>query len=73
MTETEVKSLFEAYSRGEISRPELGRRIGRELSFGELVGELRQRHLHLPRFQADPNSAASRLVRELAARRPGVR
>ncbi len=71
MTETEVKAVFESYSRGEISRSELGRRIGRELSFGELVGELRQRHLHLPRFQSDPNAPGSRLIRELAARRPG--
>jgi hypothetical protein len=72
MTETEIKSLFEAYSRGEISRPELGRRIGRELSFGELVAELRQRRLTLPRFQADQNSDGSRLIRELAARGPRV-
>jgi hypothetical protein len=72
MTDADVKTLFEAYSRGELSRPELGRRLGKELSFGELIAELRRRQLHLPRFQADPTSLGSQLVRQLAARRPGV-
>ena len=67
-----MKPLFEAYSRGELSRAELGRRMGREQSFGELVLELRRRKLNLPRFQVDPTSPGSQIVRQLAARRHGV-
>ncbi len=74
MTETEVKSIFEAYSRGEISRPELGRRIGEDLSFGDTVLRLHAYRLTLPRLHGDPDAAGMVFVRKLLQqRRPNVR
>lgn len=70
MTDAEIRSAFEAFSRGEISRPDLGRCIGEDLSFGETLRRLRMFGLPLPRFQSDRNSPGVRLVRDLASRRP---
>lgn len=68
MVEAEEKAIFEAVSRGEISRIEAGRRLGVELSFGDMLMALRRYGLRLPRFRSDPNSPGIRLIRDLASR-----
>ena len=61
-------SLLQAYSRGEISRRDIGDRVGREISFGELLGALHAHGLPLPRFPAHPDSVGVKLIRRLAER-----
>ena len=68
MTQDQEKHLLEAFSRGEISRSEIERRSGEELSFGALLGKLRAHHLSLPTTPSDPRSRGVELIRSLAAR-----
>jgi hypothetical protein len=42
--------LIEAYSRGELDRPEISARIGRTVSTADLILALRAADLPLPRF-----------------------
>ena len=60
--------LLDAYSRGEISRRDIGERLKTELSFGDLFGALLEHKLPLPRFPAHPGSPGVELIRRLAAR-----
>jgi len=60
--------LLGAYSRGEISRREIGDRLNIELSFGELFSALLDRGLPLPRFPTHPDSPGVQLIKRLAAR-----
>jgi hypothetical protein len=60
-----------AYSRGEISRAELERRIGDEVSYADLIAKLRTHQLHLPKTPSDPQSRGAQLIRDIAAR--GIR
>lgn len=69
MTDAEIRSVLEAYSRGEISRHDLGRRLGEDLSFGDMLRRLRAYGLSLPRFQSDRASPGVRLIRDLASRK----
>lgn len=66
MSETEITAVFEAISRAEISRSEAERRLGSDLSFGDMLLGLRQRDLRLPRFPSDPASPGVTLVTALA-------
>ena len=68
MPEVDERSVFQAYSRAEISRAEVARRIGRDIGFGELLLNLRKQKLPLPRYPSDPNSPGVRLIRDLALR-----
>ena len=61
-------SLLQAYSRGEISRRDIGDRLGTEISFCELLGALHAHRLPLPRFPAHPDSVGVKLIRRLAER-----
>jgi hypothetical protein len=65
-------SLLQAYSRGEISRRDIGDRLNREISFGELLGALHAHKLPLPRFPAHPDSIGVKLIRQLGERAPRV-
>ncbi len=62
----DARPVFEAVRRGEISRIEAGRRLGRELSFGDMLAGLWALDLPLPRFPSDPDSPGVRLIRDLA-------
>ena len=66
--DTEDRAIFEAVSRGEISRIEAGRRLGIDLGFGGMLMALRRHRLPLPRFRSDPASAGVQLIREMASR-----
>jgi len=68
MTPADERLIFQAYSRAEISRAEVARRIGRDISFGELLANLREQKLPLPRYPSDPSSIGVQLIRDLAAR-----
>jgi hypothetical protein len=68
MTDVEPRLVLEALSRGEISRTDAGRRLGEELSFGDMLARLREYGLRLPRFKSDPDSPGVRLIRDLASR-----
>ena len=68
MAEVDERSVFQAYSRAEISRAEVARRIGRDIGFGELLLNLRKQKLPLPRYPSDPDSVGIRLIRDLALR-----
>jgi hypothetical protein len=60
--------LLRAYSRGEITRREIGARLGEEVGFGPLLAQLHAHDLPLPRIPSDPGSAGVQLVRRLAER-----
>jgi hypothetical protein len=64
--------LLEAYSRGEISRREIGERQKEDVSFGDLFSALLERGLPLPRFPGHPDSPGVRLIKQLAQRAPYV-
>lgn len=64
--------LLEAYSRGEISRREIGERQKAEISFGDLFGALLEHGLPLPRFPGHPDSPGVQLIKQLASRAPHV-
>ncbi len=68
MTEIEERQVVEAYSHGEISRAELGRRMGQEVDFAEALLMLRRYHLPLPHRPSDPQSQGVELIRQLASR-----
>jgi hypothetical protein len=60
--------LLEAYSRGEISRRDIGNRMNAEVRFGDLLAALHAEKLPLPRFPAHPDSPGVKLIRRLAER-----
>jgi len=64
------RTLLEAFSRGEISRKEIERRLDREIGFGDLLMQLHKHNLRLPRFASDPNSPGVQLIKRLAERGP---
>lgn len=69
--QTDVRSEAEiigAYSRGEITRQEVGDRLGEAISFGELLMKLHEHGLPLPRFPSDPNSEGVQLIKRMAMR-----
>ena len=73
MTNEEEKAIFAAYSRGKISRAEVARRSGRDMSFGDLLGKLREHRLTLPRHPSDPQSPGAKLIRALLAQASDTR
>jgi ABC-type uncharacterized transport system permease subunit len=68
MSQADERAALEAYSRAEISRAELERRLKQEISFGDLLKKLWANRLPLPRYASDPNSAGVQLIRALASR-----
>jgi hypothetical protein len=62
------RSLLEAYSRGEISRREIGDRMQMEIGFGDLLAALHANGLTLPRFPSHPDSVGVKLIKRLAER-----
>ncbi len=68
MIEEEERALFESYSRGEMTRTELERRLGRDLDFADALLKLRAYGLPLPHPPSDPNSPGVQLIRRLASR-----
>ena len=68
MRRSEERAIVGAFSRGEISRPEAGRRLGRDLDFADMLVLLRKHRLPLPRPPVDPNSPGVRLIQEAAER-----
>lgn len=57
--------LLRAYSKGQLTRRELAERIGEPLTFGQVLQELQETGLPLPRIPSDPRSAGVQVVREL--------
>ena len=68
MSHADERAALEAYSRAEISRAEVGRRLNQEISFGDLLRRLWEYHLPLPRYPSDPKSPGVQLIRTLASR-----
>jgi hypothetical protein len=68
MSQVDERTVLEAYSRAEISRAEVGRRLDQEISFGELLRKLWEYKLPLPRYPSDPNSPGVQLISKLASR-----
>jgi len=68
MIESEERQTIEAYSRGDISRAELGRLMGKEVDFVDALQMLRRQHLPLPHRPSDPQSVGVELIRQLASR-----
>jgi hypothetical protein len=68
MGQVDERAALEAYSRAEISRAEVERRLNQEISFGDLLRRLRENRLPLPRYPSDPNSPGVQLIRTLASR-----
>jgi len=67
--ETEIDpALLAAYSRGEITRREIGERTGQEIGFGPLLAQLHAHGLKLPRLRSNPPSPGIDLIRRLAER-----
>jgi hypothetical protein len=64
--------LLEAYSRGEISRRDIGDRRQADISFGDLFAALLEHGLPLPRFPGHPDWPGVQLIKELAQRAPDV-
>jgi hypothetical protein len=62
------KYLYEACSRGEITRREIEDRTGKVLGFGVLLIGLWEHHLPLPRMPVDLNSRGVQLIRRLVER-----
>jgi hypothetical protein len=60
--------IIGAYSRAEITRQEVGDRLGEPISFGELLMKLHEHRLPLPRFPSDRNSEGVQLINRLAMR-----
>ena len=73
MDQVDERAPLEAYSRAEISRAEVERRLNQEISFADLLKKLRENHLPLPRYPSDPNSPGVKLIRELASREQSAR
>ena len=72
MTTALTQDLLEAYSRGEISRREIGERQKEEISFGDLFSALLDHGLPLPRFPGHPDSPGVQLIKQLSQRAPHV-
>jgi hypothetical protein len=70
MTSDTEGALLAAFSRGEISRPEVARRLGRDIDFAEMLLLLRAHGLKLPRPASDPDSPGVKLIRALAEAAP---
>jgi hypothetical protein len=68
MSHDQELQLLAAYSRSEISRAEIERQSGEELTFGALIEKLRKHKLTLPVTPSDPQSRGVQLVRSLAVR-----
>ncbi len=62
------RHLLEAYSRGELTRNEIQDRIGRPLSFGQLLLHLHRQGLPLPRIPGNPQSEGVQLIKRLVER-----
>jgi len=62
------RELVDSFSRGELTRHEIAERLGREVSFGELLAGLHEHGMRLPRVPCDRRSAGVQLVKHLAER-----
>ena len=61
------KSPLERFSAGEISRIELGKLLGEPISFGDMLMQLHEHHLPLPRYGRPFNPEGVELIRQLAS------
>ena len=66
------RELLEAYSRGEVSRREIVERLREPVSFGQLLMQLHEHRLPLPRFPSNPQSVGVQLIKRLAERGQSV-
>lgn len=57
------KSPLERFSAGEISRNELGKLLGAPISFGDVLMQLHEHHLPLPRYGKTFNPEGVALLR----------
>lgn len=62
------RALLEAFSRGEITRRELSERSGIVVGFGDLLAQLHENQLPLPRIGADTDTRGAQLIRQLTER-----
>ena len=62
------RELAEAWSRAEITRHEIARKLGREVRFGEMLEAIHAHGLPLPRVPSAPDSLGVRLIQEAAER-----
>jgi hypothetical protein len=62
------KESLEAYSQGQITRRDIEARVGEPVSFGQLLMQLHEHNLPLPRFPADRQSLGVQLIKRLAER-----
>ncbi|MBY0337739.1 MAG: hypothetical protein K2X11_14070 [Acetobacteraceae bacterium] len=62
------RELAEAWSRAEITRVEIGRKLGREVRFGEMLEAIQEHKLTLPRVPTDPGTPGRRLLADILAR-----
>jgi hypothetical protein len=65
METSHERNILQQYSRGEISRAEVSRRLGTDLTFGETLIKLWKYDLGLPRYKTDLNSPAIKFICEL--------
>lgn len=69
MTAADERTLFEAYSRGEITRRELERRAGYDVPFGDALLKLYEYQLPLPRYPVDLDTPGVHLLRSVLRRK----
>lgn len=62
------RALLEAFSRGEITRRELSERCDMIVGFGDLLAQLHEHQLPLPRIGADKDMRGAQLIRQLTER-----
>jgi hypothetical protein len=62
------RGLLEAFSRGEVTRRELSERSGVIVGFGDVLAQLHEHHLPLPRIGADMDMRGVQLIRQLTER-----
>jgi hypothetical protein len=61
------RELLEAYSNREISRREIGDRMGVHVGFGDVLAGLHQHGLKLPRYPVDRDSPAYKAAYAIVA------
>lgn len=64
MVTADTGVVLKRFSAGEISRVELGRLMGKPVSFGEMLGMLHEKGLPLPRYGRPFNPEGIKLLRE---------
>ncbi len=68
MTSIDAAAALTRFSAGEISRVEMGRLIGRDVAFGDMLMMLHEAQLPLPRYGKPYNPDGIALLRHWAER-----